>query len=515
MATKIKLRNIICLFYIISFIYGCSPNQRSSTPKGVLNPWPDDYTSISSMENYLKWGTYNVHDPTFKKFGEYYYMYSTDAIFAENRNEAKAKNVPIGNIQIRRSKDLINWEFVGWAFSEIPKEAIDWVHENNNGKGATNIWAPYVIKYKNTYRLYYSISAFGKKTSYIGLAESSTPIGPWELKGCVVKTNKDTPMNAIDPSVIENPNSGRLWMHYGSYFGGLYCVELNPETGLTITEGDLGHLVARRANYKKDNLEAPEIIYNEKLNKYFLFTSYDPLMTTYNVRVARSDNPEGPFYDFFGKDLKDTTNNFPILVAPYKFNNHKGWAGTAHCGITKTDDGRYFMAHQGRLSPQNHLMVLHVRELFFTPDGWPVASPERYAGDIKKNISKKEIPGNWELIHITEPQHERELEAGQILWGEGELHDNEWNASFTLHLSKDGSTSKNGTWSYSKDNNTLSLSFDNKFIDNLQLFWGHDWENETGTLIFTGLDQNGRSLWGKQIDQQLSPLRKVSAGKCD
>ena len=95
------------------------------------------------------------------------------------------------------------------------------------------------------------------------------------------------------------------------------------------------------------------------------------------------------------------------------------------------------------------------------------------------------------------------------------MHDNEWNASFTLHLSKDGSTSKNGTWNYSKDNNTLSLSFDNKFIDNLQLFWGHDWENEAGTLIFTGLDQNGRSLWGKQIDQQLSPLRKVSAGKCD
>ena len=67
-------------------------------------------------------------------------------------------------------------------------------------------------------------------------------------------------------------------MHYGSFFGGLYCVELNPETGLPMLDGDRGHLVARRANYKKDNLEAPEIIYNPDLKEYYLFVSYDPLM---------------------------------------------------------------------------------------------------------------------------------------------------------------------------------------------------------------------------------------------
>lgn len=108
-------------------------------------------------------------------------------------------------------------------------------------------------------------------------------------------------MNAIDPSVIADEITGKWWMHYGSFFGGLYCVELNPETGLALNEGDLGHLVARRANYRKDNLEAPEIIYNPDLKKYYLFTSYDPLMTTYNVRVSRSDAAEGPFTDYFGK----------------------------------------------------------------------------------------------------------------------------------------------------------------------------------------------------------------------
>ena len=66
------------------------------------------------MEDYLQWGTYNVHDPSCRKLGDYYYMYSTDAIFGENRKEAEEKGVPLGYIQMRRSKDLVHWEFLGF-----------------------------------------------------------------------------------------------------------------------------------------------------------------------------------------------------------------------------------------------------------------------------------------------------------------------------------------------------------------------------------------------------------------
>jgi len=79
----------------------------------------------------------------------------------------------------------------------------------------------------------------------------------------------------------------------------------------------------------------------------------------------------------------------------------------------------YFMAHQGRLSPQNQLMVLHIRQLFFTPEGWPVASPERYAGTASRQFSKEDLVGEWEIIRVQEPAYERQLEAGQILWGRG------------------------------------------------------------------------------------------------
>src|SRR5574344_1410443 len=165
----IKIQTIIGLALAL---VGCA-TPFEPTPAG--NPWPDDYTNLASMENYQKWGTYNVHDPSCRRVGNQYYMYSTDAIFAENRLAAQESGVPIGYIQMRRSSDLVNWEFVGWAFDSIPSEAVDWVRSNAGGHGATNIWAPYMIEHNGRYRLYYSVSAFGRKDSYIGLAESESP----------------------------------------------------------------------------------------------------------------------------------------------------------------------------------------------------------------------------------------------------------------------------------------------------------------------------------------------------
>lgn len=490
------------LFFIIlllseSILTACTSSVFA--PTASPNPWPDDYTAVASMENYRSWGTYNVHDPSCRKLGDYYYMYSTDAIYKENRKEAEEKGVPLGYIQVRRSKDLVKWDFVGWAFPEIPQEAVQWVRSHADGKGATNIWAPYIIPYKDKYRLYYCVSAFGRKTSYIGLAESASPEGPWMQLGCVVKTDDTTAMNAIDPTVIIDPVDGKWWMHYGSFFGGLYAVELNSETGLPVTENDKGHLIARRANYQHDNLEAPEIFYNPALKKYFLFVSYDPLMTTYNVRVGRSDSIADNFVDYFGKELKDTTNNFPILTAPYRFAHHQGWAGTAHCGVFSADDGQTFIVHQARLAPQNLMMDLHLRQLFFTEDGWPVVSPERYAGTKPRKFVAADLEGEWEIIRIQEPLYERQLEAGQIMWGEGRLHKKEWNESSPLHLAAGGTLAEGGNWDFSKSKQLLSLTLGTEAIENLIVFAGHDWENETETVLFTGLDNRGRSVWGKRV----------------
>ena len=492
------MKNFSQILLALILLVSTSCSYKAFEPTAGKNPWADDYRSMSAMKNYKEWGTYNVHDPSCLLIGDTYYMYSTDAIFAENRKDIEAENLPFGYIQVRKSKDLVNWEFAGWAFKEIPAEAKNWVLENSGGRGATNIWAPYILEYNGKFRLYYSVSAFARQTSYIGLAESDSPEGPWELKGCVVKTKTGDVMNAIDPSIIVDPETKEHWMHYGSYFGGLHCVKLNPETGLAKQEGDQGHLIARRFNGKKNNIEAPEIIYNPELKQYFLFVSYDPLMTTYNIRVGRSDNPEGPFLDFYGKDMREEEDNFPILTYPYQFNGHVGWAGTGHNSVFRNEKGDYFLASQARLSPENHLMDLHVRRIFWTEDGWPVVSPQRFAGMEQQKINQKDLVGEWEIITIHGNAPLRDLEAGQILWGENRLKTEEVNRSNIIVLNKNQSVQgeKDGKWSY--QNNQLILELDGKPVQ-LKVFAGQDWENEKKTLLFTGLNDKGFSVWGKRV----------------
>lgn len=476
-------------------IYGITSAQNI---KKVPNPWKDDYQKISGFENYKNWGPYNVHDPSILRVGDTYYMYTTDAIYFNRDNHGQRPPVKPGNIQVRSSKDLVHWNFEGWAFDSIPQEAKDWVLTHADNKGATNIWAPYPVKYQDKFRLYYCVSAFGLQTSYIGLAESNSPLGPWKLQGAVVRTQRGDKMNAIDPSVVTDAENAKMWMHYGSYFGGLYSVELNPATGLPVKEGDQGHFVATRANIRKDNIEAPEIIYNPTFKKYYLFMSYDPLMTTYNVRVGRSDKPEGPFLDFFGKDLRDTINHYPILTYPYRFANHPGWAGTAHCGVFTDVSGNFYMAHQGRLCPDNQLMDLHLREIKWTQNGWPVVSPERYTGTKQTAVNKKDIAGSWEIIRIQDAKTDRKLEFGQILWGEGTLRKTEVNASSVVAFQRNGKIGgKLGSWEF--DKRGLNLILNSETISHLIAFKGHDWENETETILFTGLDKNGYSVWGKKI----------------
>jgi arabinan endo-1,5-alpha-L-arabinosidase len=84
------------------------------------------------------------------------------------------------------------------------------------------------------------------------------------------------------------------------------------------------------------------------------------------------------------------------------------------------------------------------------------------------------------------------------LWGEGELRKTEVDASSEIVFQKNGKISGNaGGWKFGKDGLTLMLN--SETITNLIVFNGHDWENETETLLFTGLDKNGCSVWGKKL----------------
>ena len=349
-----------------------------------------------------------------------------------------------------------------------PEEAVEWVRSVTR-KRATNIWAPYVMKQGDVYRLYFSVSA-GKKLLLDRVGGTDSPEGPW-YKGAVVKSSNDTLMNAIDQCY---PRTTEARMHYGFYFAACIAWASDPNR---FDKGKRrpGHLTARRANYWKDNLEAPKSSIFERKSITCLFR----MITSPTTRVWHPI-AGGTFY-IFGKNLR-----IPPLFrnSGSQFANHR--VGCTGHGVLARDDGRYFMVHQGRLSPGNHLMVLHVRELFFTPDGWPVASPQRFAGEERYQVGKELIPGKWELIRIAESVHERRLEAGQVLWGEGSLNEAEWNRSFMVELLEDGTAGDDGFWHFDEAKQSLTLSIGDETMEDVIVFTGHDWENQVQTVLLSG-----------------------------
>jgi arabinan endo-1,5-alpha-L-arabinosidase len=484
--------SIVGAFWLILNFSSCSddPEQKAEPipvdpPDEVpfdLDKITDTYPSVTAFDRRLQWGPYNTHDPSVIKEGDYFYCYSTDAAYGIT--------VPPG-IQVRRSKDLVEWEFVGFVFNTLPKQGSDFI-TNNGGTPFNSLWAPYVMKVGNEFRLYYSLSSAKPRLSAIGLATAANPLGPWTEKGLAVtsRDNAAIQTNAIDPTVIVTP-TGEHWMYYGSAWDGIYILKLNPVTGLAASDGDKGKRIAQRGftgGIINGNIEGPEIIFNEGLQKYFLFIAYDWLETKYNVRVGRADSPEGPFLDFNGKDLNEEEDNAPMILTPYKFANHGGWQGTSHPSVFKSEN-QYYLAHQGRPGVDKYFMVLHVRKVFWTEDGWPVISPQRFAGTEQTAITKEELAGDWERISL-----DYRVVPG---YAEEQLSP-DFQVSAVVQLNANGTFNgiTNNTWTYNSP--WLELNWNGESVDKIIVERGRDWENKRACLVFTGLNNKGVAVWGKK-----------------
>ncbi|RYZ48497.1 MAG: arabinan endo-1,5-alpha-L-arabinosidase, partial [Sphingobacteriales bacterium] len=466
---KIDIVLLIAMF----FIAAC---KKSGDPPGPPAPEPpvdppafdinsiaDTYPSITSSGSYLQWGPYNVHDPSIIKSGEYFYSYSTDAAYGTSVRPG---------IQIRKSKDLVQWNYVGWVFNGLPAIGAGFIAQGG-GTAFQSLWAPYIMKAGNEYRLYYSLSCALPRLSVIGLATSSSPEGPWKEQGLVVVSKNDNSIqtNAIDPTVVVTPG-GEHWMYYGSAWDGIYVLKLNPATGLAQNNGDKGTRIAQRGftnSVVNGNIEGPEIIYHPGQAKYYLFIAYDWLETKYNVRVGRSSSPQGPFLDYKGNDINNESDHGPMILAPYKFQNHGGWQGVAHCSVFE-DNGQYYMAHQGRPGVDKYYMVMHVRKIFWMENGWPVVSPERFANVPQTAVAAADLAGEWEQIVL----------GYQVTPGYGEQQTSpDFQQSVNLSLGSDGriNATAGNTWSYSSPWLTLSWA-NGTFTDKVYVSRERDWENK-------------------------------------
>ena len=107
-----------------------------------------------------------------------------------------------------------------------------------NKKDSNRPWAPTVIELNGIFYCFYAISQVGTRDSSIGVATShSLNPGSWTDHGALINTGGGdlsnifpyTVSNAIDPSVIVDPNNGKPWLAFGSFWTDIWQVPLTDD----------------------------------------------------------------------------------------------------------------------------------------------------------------------------------------------------------------------------------------------------------------------------------------------
>ena len=166
--------------------------------------------------------------------------------------------------------------------------------------------------------------------------------------------------DAIDPCLLLDPSTNRLWTTYGTYFGTIRLIELDPKTGERI-----------KGNQEKDiaiDCEATDLIWRN--GWYYLLgthgTCCDGVNSTYNIVVGRSRNVEGPYIDNVGRDMFHGGGRMVIAAGDRK-------TGPGHFGRTIIDEGVEVMScHFEADFDMSGRSVLGIRPLLWKND-WPVA----------------------------------------------------------------------------------------------------------------------------------------------
>ena len=329
--------------------------------------------------------------------------------------------------------------------------------------------------------------------------------------------------NCIDPCVFYD-ETGKLWMSYGSWSGGIFMLELDEATGLrnydvTYAESETsdpyfgkkiagGHYVSGEASY---------IEYIG--GYYFLFMTYGGLEAAggYQMRVFRSLSPDGPYVDSkgssaiynsyqlnFGPTANDGNRGVNILGAYSKWGNlltggaeaASGERAQGHNSIIAAPDGRTYLVYHTRFQNWGEGHQVRVHQVYQNEEGWLVAAPFEYTGEGVKSagiaaaqkVATADIPGNYKLL-----AHRYGLDQTKM----------EYAVPVDIKLNADGTITGavEGTWKIKTGTSyiTIQLGADYKGVMVPQTLEPTD----TKVPSFTALDsQTGVTIWGYKVVEQ-------------
>jgi arabinan endo-1,5-alpha-L-arabinosidase len=305
-----------------------------------------------------------IHDPVMTRENGRYYLFATGF-----------------GIAVWSSTDLQRWKKEKPVFAKPPAWAVEAVP---TFKG--HIWAPDISYHRGQFYLYYSVSAFGKNTSCIGVATNVTldpndPTFEWVDHGKVVQSIPGrTNWNAIDPNLIVD-DDGTPYLVFGSFWDGIKLAKLKPDL-LSLAEDPmtLPTIASRKRDPAAANPPAPagnpadaggnaiEAPFLFKHDGYFyLFASIDYCCrgpkSDYKMIVGRSRKIGGPYVDAAGQRMD--RGGGTILLA-----GDAQWYGLGHCGVYRFDETDYIVFHAYDAADQGK-SKLRLEKLSWDAAGWP------------------------------------------------------------------------------------------------------------------------------------------------
>lgn len=473
----------------------------------------------------------SVHDPSVVYDKGTYYIFGSHMAWA-------------------KSTDLRNWEMfqtnVNADYAKLfGKEWEEYCRTASNPNLNGNLWAPDVIYNPNMNKYCFYMSVNGDDwNSVIVLLTADTIEGPYEYVGPVVYSGfnttshdgkltdvyqvlgegadltryqniKNTKLNAIDPCVLFD-GDGSLWMVFGSWFGGLYMLRLDENTGLrdyTTTYETIPNEQDAYYGYKVHggfgvSGEGPYII--EKNGYYYLFVSYGGLVADggYQIRVFRSENITGPYVDEAGnsavytKECNDLFEKVGVrIMGSYDWTgNREIRVAQGHNSAYVTDDGEIFMVYHSRFAGgKNGISEAHevrVQQLFVNKDGWLVAAPYEYAGETisRTGYTVDEMCGDYEfIVHMPTTYYQQ---VGSNTLGVAQPS--------RITLNADGTVTGElaGSWTYAEGTPDMTITVDGVTYKGVfvkmpseQLYFHPD--ERKVVMTFTVLGDNV-TAWGSQ-----------------
>lgn len=515
----LKTNKTVTVRPYVEFLYGGQKVRVRAVIKFTLGMEKEKF----ALSEYVGAKRTTCHDPSiFKDADGTYYIYGT-------------------HMTMSTTKDLLNWtnQDNAWrnAFStEVREQIRAWNKDSGSWYGY--LWAPDMIYNEAMGKYCYYLSANGDTwKSNIVLLTSDSATGPFEYAGSIVyggfeeenwtETDADEVLgttslpqryithgikngkwgdawpNCIDPTVFYD-DAGNLWMAYGSWSGGIFLLELDEQTGLrdyNVTYETHEHSDAyfgkKIAGGKYVSGEAS---YIEKIGDYYwLFISYGGLeaKSGYNVRVYRSNNPDGPYADALGNSAlfdkwsenHNQVNKGVRLFGGYQWRTFSvGEVAQGHNSAFVDDDGRAHIVYHTRTTDGTEGHSVRVHQLFLNKEGWLMAAPYQTTDEVldASVCTTDNVAGKYEVII-----HEMDIDYKNL----------EAKTPETIYLNADGTVTGfyEGSWSLEEGTSYINVTLKGVTYSGVALEMNVE-NLKRKTMVFTALGkENQLTLWGSKM----------------